>query len=93
MFNILESIKKFNQPRSLDGSQDIPFYQNMFDFIHLGQSPLSHLFESTNFPRINLSSEINGSITSLAYLGDNPELIDSELCTSFSKEDTFSAIV
>ena len=93
MFDILESIKQFNQPRSLDSRQDISFNKNMLHFIHLCKCPLSHLLERTYFPRIDLSSKVDGSVSSLTNLGDDPELLYPKLCTSFSEEDTFSTVV
>jgi hypothetical protein len=85
MLDVLESVKQSNEPRSLDSSQDIPLYQNMLDLIHLCQCSLSHLLESTYFPRINLAGEVDGSITSLTDLSNNPELVYSELGSSFSE--------
>jgi hypothetical protein len=85
MLDVLESVEQSNEPRSLDSSQDIPFYQNMLDFVHLCQCSLSHLLESTYFPRINLAGKVDGSITSLTDLSDDSELVDSELGSSFSE--------
>lgn len=90
---ILESIEQSHEPRRLDGTQDISLDQNMLHLVHLGQSALSHLFQSTHFACVRLSSKIHGTITTLSDLSDNSELVESKLCSSLSKEDSFSSIV
>jgi hypothetical protein len=65
----------------------------MLDLVHLCQSSLSHLLERANLPCIDLTSEVDGSVTSLTDLSDDSELVDPELCTSLSKQNTFSTIV
>ena len=90
---ILESVQQSNQPRCLDRAQDISLDQNMLDFIHLCQSTLPHLFQRTDFVGIYLSSEVDGSISTLSDLSDDSELLESKLSSSFTKEYPFTAIV
>jgi hypothetical protein len=85
MFNILESVEQLDEPGSLDGSQDISFDEDMLDFVHLCQCAFSHLLQSAHFPGIDLASEVDGSVASLTDLGNDSELLDAELCSSFSE--------
>lgn len=91
MVPILERVQKSDEPRRLDCCQDISFDQDMLDFIHLGQSGLTHLLQSTDFPSIDLSSEVNGSIPSLTDLGNDGELVNTKLGPSFSQGCAFSS--
>lgn len=84
MVPVLERIQKSDEPRCLDCRQDVPLDQDMLHFVHLGQGGFTHLFQRTDFPCINLSCEIDGSITTLTDLGNDGELVDTELGSSLS---------
>jgi len=83
MLDILESVEQLDEPGGLDGSQDISFNEDMLDFVHFCECTLSHLLQSAHFPGINLASEVDGSVASLTDLGNDSELLDTELCSSF----------
>jgi hypothetical protein len=93
MFHILESVEQLDEPGGLDGSQDISFDEHMLDFVHFCKCTLSHFLQGAHFPGINLSSEIDGSVASLTDLCDDSELLDAELRSSLSEQDSFSTIV
>lgn len=93
MLDVLEGVQQLDEPRSLDGSQDVSFDQDMLDFIHLCKCAFSHLFQGTYFPGIDLSREVDGSVASLTDLSNDSELVDPEFCSSLSEQDTFSTVV
>lgn len=61
--------------------------------VHFKQGALSHLLESTNFPSFLFSSKEDFSISTLADLGDDVELIHTESRSSLSENDSFSSAV
>jgi hypothetical protein len=93
MLLVLEGIEQLDQPRRLDVREDIPLHQHMLDLVHLGERPLSHLFERANLVGIRLAGEVDGSVTALADLRDDAELLDSKLGTALAEDDAFAAIV
>ena len=93
MFLVLESVEQFDEPRRLYGTQNVSLNQYVLDLVHLGQSALSHLLKSAYFVGIDLSGEVNRSITSLSDLCDDSELVDLELRTALSQQDSLSATV
>lgn len=93
MFLVLESVEQFDKPRRLYGTQNVSLDQYVLDLVHLGQSALSHLLKSAYFVGIDLSGEVNRSITSLSDLCDDSELVDLELRTALSQQDSLSATV
>jgi len=83
VLDILEGIQQLDKPRSLDGSQDISFDEHMLDFVHLCKCTLSHFLQGAHLPSINLAGEVDGSVASLTDLGNDSELLDTQLCSSF----------
>lgn len=93
MLSILERIQESDEPRRLDCRQDIPLDQDVLHLVHLGQGGFTHLFQGTDFPCVDLSCEIDGSITTLTDLSNYGKLVDTELGSSFSQGGTFSTRV
>jgi hypothetical protein len=93
MLLVLEGIEQLDQPRRLDVREDIPLHQHMLDLVHLGERPLSHLFERAHLVGIRLAGEVDGAVTTLADLSDDAELLDAELGAALAEDDAFAAIV
>ena len=90
---ILEGVEQPHEPRSLDSRQNVPLHKHMLDLVHLGQRTFAHLLQRADFVGIRLPRQVDRSISTLTDLGDDPEVLDAELGTSFSEENALSAIV
>ena len=93
MLGILEGIQQPDQPRRLDGRQNIPLHQYMLHLVHLGQCAFTHFLQRAHFLGIGFTSEIDGTITALPDLSEDAELVDAEFCTAFTEQDAFAPVV
>ena len=61
--------------------------------VHLEERPLLHLLQRTHLPRVCLACKVDLTISTLADLRDDLELVDLELDTALAEEGAFATAV
>ena len=61
--------------------------------VHFEQRALLHLLERAHLTRVRLACKEDLAVATLAYLGDDLELVDLELDTAFAEEGAFPAAI